>query len=149
MKVEIDINKKYKGTNVVIQSPELNQDVTDIVTKLENRKTATISGNLNEKIYILNPENIYLFYSMRGKVLADTKESSFEIKQKLYEVEENLVGSSFIRISKSAIVNIYKIKNIEISFNGSLVVKFDNGHDEVISRRFVGKVKEFIGLGGK
>jgi len=149
MKVEVDINKKYKTINVVIQSPEHNREVTDIVTKLEHQKNHTISGKCNDKIYILNPEDIYLFYSMRGKVLVDTKESSFEIKQKLYEVEENLMGKSFVRISKSAIVNIYKIKNIEISFNGSLVVKFDNGHDEIISRRHATKVKEFIGLGGK
>jgi DNA-binding LytR/AlgR family response regulator len=149
MKIEMDIDKKYKALNIVIQSPELNQEVTDIITKLETPTSFPISGKCKDKIYVLHPEDIYLFYSLRGKVFADSKSSSYEIKQKLYEVEESLTGKSFIRISKSAIVNIYKIKNIELSFSGSLIVKFDNGHDEIISRRFAGKVKEFIGLGGK
>lgn len=149
MKFDIDINNDYKEIVIVIKAPEMNQEVTDLITKLQSKKTNTISGIMNEKIFVLQPDEIMLFYTEAKKVYADTINGSYEIKQKLYEIEADLEGTSFIRISKSAIVNIKLIKNIEIVFNGSLVVKFANGHEEIISRRFINKVKEFIGLGGK
>jgi len=149
MKFDIDINNDYKEIVIVIKAPEMNQEVTDLITKLQSKKTNTISGIMNEKIFVLQPDEIMLFYTEAKKVYADTINGSYEVKQKLYEIEADLEGTSFIRISKSAIVNIKLIKNIEIVFNGSLVVKFANGHEEIISRRFINKVKEFIGLGGK
>ncbi len=164
MKYEVDINGEYKEVTVLIKAPKMNEEVTGLMARLEddNResdrhggdeestriKHKSISGRIDQKIYVLNPEDIYLFYTIKGKVYADTKSQTYDIRQKLYEVEDLLTGRSFIRISKSAIVNIHRIKNIEVTFNGSLVVKFSNGHEEIISRRFVSKVKEFIGLGG-
>lgn len=150
MKVDIDIKKEYKEISIVIKAPQMNNDVTEIIDKLnqEKKKRLPISGKMDDKIYVLNPNEIVLFYSLQGKVYAQTKDKELEIKQTLYSLEENLKGTSFVRISKSAIVNVNKIKNIEVSFNGSLVVKFTNGHDEIISRRFVAKFKRFINIGG-
>lgn len=151
MKFDIDINPSYEDISVVIKSPDMNAEVTGIMTKLQTDtvQQETISGRIDQKIFVLDPKDILLFYSENGKVMADTMEASYEIKQKLYAVEESLKQSTFIRISKSAIVNVKRIKNIEMFFNGSLVVKFHNGHEEIISRRYVAKVKEFIGMGGK
>jgi len=149
MKFDIDINNDYKEIVIVIKAPQMNEEVTNLMAKLQTPKTNTISGLKDEKIFVLSKEEILLFYTEDKKVYADTMDSSYEIKQKLYEIEAELEGTSFIRISKAAIVNIKMIKNIEVIFNGSLVVKFANSHEEIISRRFVNKVKEFIGLGGK
>ena len=76
--------------------------------------------------------------------MADTKDGNFEIKFKLYEIEERLSNLHFIRISKFAIVNIEQINNIELSFGGSLIINLVNGRKETISRRYTKKVKDFI-----
>lgn len=149
MNIEMDINHKYEETTIVVRAPELNGEITDIIERLKSSKTKNIIGKNNEKMYILNPRDILLFYSKDQKVIADTINGEYEIKQKLYELEEELNGMYFVRISKFAIVNINKIKDIELFFNGSLVVNLINGKQEVISRRYVSKVKEFIGMGGK
>ncbi len=149
MKLEVDVNKKYKEIHIIIQTPELNQEVKQIMNQLEQEKIITFSGKSDNKIYVLNHKEINMFYSQNGKIYGDTDHVKFEVKHKLYEIESLLHDASFIRISKSAIVNIYRIMNIEISFNGSLVVKFKNGHSETISRRHVTGFKKFIGLGGK
>ncbi len=95
MKFDIDINKKYEEITIVIKSPEMNQEVTEIMTKLQIPKQLTISGKVDQKIFVLDPKEIYLFYGQGGKVLADTKDKSYEIKQKLYEIEEGLIGNYF------------------------------------------------------
>ena len=33
-------------------------------------------------------------------------------------------GNKFVRISNSAIINIYKIENLEASINGMITIKF-------------------------
>ncbi|MEG1002684.1 LytTR family DNA-binding domain-containing protein [Clostridium sp.] len=149
MKIDIDINEEYEETIVLIKSPKLNEEVSTLVGKLQSTSCKKIVGKINQKMRILNRDEILVFYSENHKILADTSEVTYEIKQKLYEIEENLKGTSFIRISKFAIANIEKVKEIEVSFNGSLVVNFINGRQEIISRRYVSKVKEYLGIGGK
>lgn len=149
MKIHMDINKDYDELTVIIKAKEITKEVTNLMEKLENNKDKTIVGKNNQKMYILNPQDITLFYTSNQKVYADSKDGTFEVKEKLYELEESLKGYSFVRISKFAIANINEIKNIEMFFNGTLVVNFNNGKQETISRRYVSKVKNFIGLGGK
>ena len=71
---------------------------------------------------------------------------SLQIKSKLYELEEQLEGTNFIRISNSVIANVDKIKHLEMSFNGTLCIRFMNGDVEYSSRRYVKKIKEYLGL---
>ena len=56
------------------------------------------------------------------------------------------MGTNFLRISNSVIANIDKIKNFEITLNGTLCIKFTNGDVEYSSRRYVGKIKKYLGL---
>ena len=148
MKINIDVNESYKDLEVVVKTPKITNEVTSILEILKLQQQKNIIGNKNEKIYILNPKDILIFYTSSQKVLADTLENSFEIKMKLYEIEELLKDTSFVRISKFSIVNVTKIKNIELSFNGYLIVNLINGKQESISRRYTQKVKDFIKIGG-
>ncbi|MGL4760231.1 MAG: LytTR family DNA-binding domain-containing protein [Sarcina sp.] len=151
MKIDLDINDNYEEVTVVIKARSIDEVVIDIMEKLksENKKEKSIVAKKNQKVYILNPKDIIMFYSEEQKVLADTSEGNFEVKMKLYEIEELLAKTSFVRVSKFTIVNVKKIKNIELFFNGSLIINLSNGKKETISRRYVKQVKEFIGMEGK
>ncbi|MGL5068761.1 MAG: LytTR family DNA-binding domain-containing protein [Sarcina sp.] len=151
MKIDLDINDNYEEITVVIKARSIDEVVIDIMEKLksENKKEKSIVAKKNQKVYILNPKDIIMFYSEEQKVLADTSEGNFEVKMKLYEIEELLARTSFVRVSKFTIVNVKKIKNIELFFNGSLIINLSNGKKETISRRYVKQVKEFIGMEGK
>lgn len=149
MKIDIDLNPEYKDITVTIKAPEMKTEVTELMNRLQSPKSKSIIGKIDQKLFILNPHDIVIFYSNEQKVLAETMDKAYEVKQKLYELEEELGGESFVRISKYAIVNIDKIKDIEMFFNGSLVVNLVNNKQEYISRRYVSKVKQYIGMGGK
>lgn len=94
----------------------------------------------------MKPEDVYLFYAGQGKVMAVLHEKEYQMKDKLYRLEESLAHDGFVRISKSAIVNLNHIANIEATFDGSLVVTMKNKTQEIISRRCVKKVKDALGL---
>ena len=61
-------------------------------------------------------------------------------------MEEILDGNKFVRISNSAIINVYKIENLEASINGMITINFKNGEKEYISRRYLKKVKKILDI---
>lgn len=149
MKIDIEIDETSKETRVVIYTNEITEEVQEILNNLKRAQQKHIVGIKEERIYILNPDDIFYFYSESGKVFAQMYKENYEVKDKLYKLEEFFKGTSFIRISKSAIANVEKIKNLELFFNGSMCINFTNGKQEYISRRYVSKIKEYLNMGGK
>lgn len=149
MKIDIQIDDNSKETRVVIYTSEITEEVQAILNNLKRVQQKYILGMKDERIYILNPDEISFFYSEKGKVFAQTYNLVYEIKEKLYKLEENLKGTSFVRISKSAIANVDKIKNLEILFNGNVCINFFDGKQEYISRRYMKKIREYLNIGGK
>ncbi|WP_251859791.1 LytTR family DNA-binding domain-containing protein [Clostridium sp. Marseille-Q2269] len=149
MKIDIEIDEGIKETRVVIYTSEITEEVQGVLNNLKRTQQKHIVATKQERIYILNPDDIYYFYSESGKVFVQVHNENYEIKDKLYKLEEFFKGTSFIRISKSAIANVDKVKNLEIFFNGSMSINFINGKQEYISRRYVSKIKEYLNMGGK
>ncbi|WP_338031203.1 LytTR family DNA-binding domain-containing protein [Clostridium paridis] len=146
LKVEVKIEEDIKECKVVIFTNEITEEVQEVINKLKNNQNKVFNGTMNQKIYLLNPKEIYYFYAENQKVLAKTEKAILQIKLKLYEIEEQVSGTNFIRISNSVIANVDKIKNLEMSLNGTMCIKFLNGDIEYSSRRYVSKIKSYLGL---
>ncbi|WP_315110253.1 LytTR family DNA-binding domain-containing protein [Clostridium intestinale] len=146
LKLEIKIEPNLKESKIVIFTSEVTEEIKEIINKINKTQGKVFKGIKDEKIYLVNPNEIYYFYAENQKVLAKIDKHSLQIKSKLYELEEQLEGTNFIRISNSVIANIDKIKNLEMSFNGTLCIRFINGDVEYSSRRYVKKIKEYLGL---
>lgn len=146
LKLEIKIEPDLKESKIVIFTSEVTEEIKEIINKINKTQGKVFKGIKDEKIYLVNPNEIYYFYAENQKVLAKIDKHSLQIKSKLYELEEQLEGTNFIRISNSVIANIDKIKNLEMSFNGTLCIRFMNGDVEYSSRRYLKKIKEYLGL---
>lgn len=57
-----------------------------------------------------------------------------------------MLGSNFMRISKSIIVNLRKIESVEASFNGMILLRMKNGSKEYVSRTYLPKIKQYLGI---
>jgi DNA-binding LytR/AlgR family response regulator len=146
LQVEIKLDVNCEIPKVVIYTREITNEITELANRLSSPTTRIITGVRDEKIYLLKPEEIYRFYSENQKIYADGEKGTFLIKHRLYELEEMLENSSFIRVSNSAIVNFDRISNLDMSLSGTMSLKFKNGANEFVSRRFVGKIKKYLGL---
>ncbi|CEK37114.1 LytTR family DNA-binding domain-containing protein [Paraclostridium sordellii] len=148
MKIDIDIDKKYKEIQVILKSPDMDEETLEILEKLKTRKTKYILGKKEKKIYILDINEVYIFYSENQKVFVETNECKYEVEERLYEIEENLKSTSFVRVSKFAVVNMKKVRNIDMHFNGNLTMNLINNKKENISRRYISKIKDYLNNGG-
>ena len=94
----------------------------------------------------MDPEVIVKIYAEASKVFAQTEKGSYQIRLRLYEAEEKLNNSKFVRISNSEIVNLKKVKSLDLSFVGTICMELSNGEVSYVSRRYVSKIKRVLGL---
>lgn len=113
----------------------------------EKTNSGTVIGRKGESYFPLRIEDIYYCEADGNTVYFQTKLNRYEIAKKLYEVEETLAGSGFVRINKSCIVNILMVAEIFQWFRGKLLLKLTDSQTELeVSRFYVKHFKEFLGL---
>lgn len=80
-----------------------------------------------------------------GKVFALTEKGKWQVRQRIYQLEESL-PSDFVKINQSTLANLRQIERFDTSVAGTLKVKFRNGSVDYVSRRNLRTVKERLGL---
>ena len=115
MKLNINIDAGAKEPEITITTSHMTEDVNrvvDFVSRLDDAPTI-ISGIREDKVELLEPEVIVKIYAEDSKVFAQTEKCSYQIRLRLYEAEERLDNSKFVRISNSEIVNLNTLLILE------------------------------------
>ena len=120
-------------------------DLTAAIEELCREDSFELYGYKDKEAYNLKLQEIQCFVVEDNRIFALTDDSKWQIKYRLYQLEEKL-PDGFIKINQSCIANIKFIKRFDASFSGVLNVKFKNGHIDYVSRRNVKNVKERLGL---
>ncbi|HKM34588.1 MAG TPA: LytTR family DNA-binding domain-containing protein [Lachnospiraceae bacterium] len=94
----------------------------------------------------IDPKDIFYFETVENKVFLYLEKEVYETKLKLYELEKRFEGTDFIRVSKSVILNLAKVKSLRPAFSGRYEACMKNGEIVVISRQYVPALKEKLGL---
>lgn len=148
MKVECKISADYKEPHAVLYINKMSETVTEIISMLEkeNLNSLTLPATKERKTYFIRPEEISLVRTEGREIVCyDHVKNRYILDKPLYELEDTL-DINFVRISKSAIVNINQINHVEASFNGTMEVVMKNGVIDYISRSFRKRFKERLGL---
>lgn len=147
MKTEIVIDENAIEPRVVIHTREITAEVNEIVRRCaENQQPAYLIGYREERLEILSPDQILRIYADQQKVFAQTGSGTYTLRLRLYEVEEKLPAVRFVRISNSEIVNFEKVKNLDMSITGTICLYFQSGEKSFVSRRYMGKIKSYLGI---
>ena len=142
MKVEVIIDKNIEETKVIIHTKELTTEINELIETLESNEPLKIIGTIDDRKFLLNKQEIESFYSEENKTYARIRENKYKISYKLYELEQLLTGTTFVRISNSEIVNFdnvdsfsYKDSTIYIYFKSVFIVIFSQTYYITISKK--------------
>ena len=91
-------------------------------------------------------DEIFYIESVDEKCYIYTKSDVYECKYKLYTLEEMLIDTSFIRISKNCILNIARLKSVRPFINGKFEATMQNGEKIIINRHYVSAFKKKFGV---
>lgn len=146
MQIEIKIDSSFTEPKIIVMTSSMTEDAQNIIRKLSEDSPKIISGSRDEKLEILDQTDLIHIYANSGKVFAVTDKGEYIIRLRLYELEERLKDSQFVRISNSEIINLNKVKSFDLSFTGTICVKLSNDAVTYVSRRYVSKVKKILGV---
>lgn len=146
MQIEIKTDESCREPKVVILTEKMTEEVQDIIRRLSEDSAAILVGFREEKAWILDQTSIIRLYAAAGKVYAITQDGEYSLRLRLYELEERLDRSCFVRISNSEIINLRRVKEFDLSFTGTIRVTMENQTATYVSRRYVAKIKRVLGL---
>ena len=108
MKLEIKIDTAIVEPETVITTSAMTDEVNRVVNYISNLENTSfmITGQKDGKIELLDQENIIRLYAENGKMFAKLDQATYQIRLRLYELEERLDNEKFVRISNSEIVNL-------------------------------------------
>jgi DNA-binding LytR/AlgR family response regulator len=143
MKVRIDNIKNKEDELILIRCCKVNEEILEIVSFIKS-KSELLTGYQEDQIFQVSLRDIYYFEGVDNKVYAYLKNHIYEIKNKLYELEEMYSKRQFFRCSKSTFVNLLKIESVKPALNGRFTANLFNGEQIIISRQYVPELKKIL-----
>lgn len=146
MQIEIKIDSSCTEPKIIIMTDSMTEDIQTILKRLSESSPQMIVGIRDGRLEVLEEADIIRVYASAGKVFAVTENGEYTVRLRLYELEERLDKSMFVRISNSEIINLKKVRHFDLRLTGTICVKMSNGTVTYVSRRHVTGIKRLLGL---
>lgn len=145
MKITIETPKPGEEDEIIVRCASLDDQLLGLIYSLKTDQDK-LTGYADDRIVKLQLKDIFYFDTVDNKVFAYTGKGVYEVHKKLYELEAEYANTDFMRISKSAIVNIAKIAYVRPILNGRFEAKLRNDEKLIISRQYVIELKKKLGI---
>ena len=146
LKIKISQNENILETEVNIQYPsKCDQETYDLLRYLEKDRKI-IFGLRNDRKYRISLYDVYYIEYVDEKTFLYLESDVYLSHNKLYEWEELLKDTSFVRISKTTIVNIDYLKFVRHLLGGKMEITFINDESLVVNRHYLKSFKNKFGL---
>ena len=156
MKVQLFVSKDLEEPYAEIYTDVLTDNIQKAMVLLENENEEEDKEGINDNnsilavkkgqdIVLLDFEDIFLIRVEDKQTKVFTENNDYLIKKPLYQIEENL-DSNFVRVSKTTIVNLRKIKRVAPSLRGMMFIELKNGLKDNISRKYLSDFKNALDL---
>ncbi len=128
--------RRLKG--FLSSSPNLNSDA--------NRPIDRIVVKESGRVFFVNPNDVDFFEASGNYVALNVSGKVHLVYDTLSRMEERLDSTKFLRIHRSTIVNLDRIKELQPHFNGEYVVILDSGTRLKLSRSYKVEARSRLGL---
>ena len=138
MKIKIEIEDNLIEDEVIIRCSELDSNIQKIQAIISDiaAQEEQIAFTKEGKEYYFSLNDVLFFETNSRGIDSHTENDVFQVKYKLYELEE-MLPSNFVRVSKSTILNVNKIYSIDKNIVSTSTVQFYKTHKQVhVSRHY-------------
>lgn len=145
MKLIIEQESNCEEIEIIIRCSSINSELQKIIDAIKIC-SFTITAYKDGYLQKINHEDVCYIESVDEKTFIYCENDVYDCKMKLFELEDTLTNSSFVRISKSCILNIDFIEKVRPMLNGKYEVLLLNGEKLIINRHYVPDFKKRFGL---
>ncbi len=149
MKLNLNEDKNIKEEHVDIYYANMRPAIRQIIDTVNSERPALAGRPADEDLddgeeMLLDPKQIYYLDHVERKLFAYTRDGVYRIMDTLASCEEMLWNYGFVRVSKSNLINIYKIKQLKPDLNMKVYASVDNGERICINRSYKKSFKEYL-----
>ncbi len=147
MKVEIQIDPGLDEPVVILRVPSPTEEAEALAARLRGEAAPQPFTVYTEREAVrVSRSTVLRFYAEDKGVLCQTGKGTFTVRARLYELEEELAGTKFVRVSNSEIVNLDRVTGLDLTLAGTIRMTLEGGTVCWVSRRYVKKIKQTLGL---
>ena len=138
---EIDDPEKE---GVILEYVNFTKEFAEIKEYVENKGESIMGYSTQKECMQVRIEDVLYFEAVDGRVFAYTADDFYEIKCRLYQVEEKMTRKCMQRASKTTIVNSDHIISVRTALNGRLYVKMENDEEILVTRKYAKEISEYL-----
>ena len=125
---------------ITAHAPSALTDAIEALIK-EQHKPTVITLYREGELRTVAFEDIECLTVTDGKTIAILADGeTWQVRHRLYELEQ-IVPTYFIRINKSALANIHRLKKFSSTYAGAVNAQFQSGYTDYVSRRCFANIK--------
>ena len=149
MKLNLYEDENIQDEHVDVYYSNMRPVIKQIIDTV-NSERPSLSGRPADKDLddgeeiILDPKEIYYLDHIDRKLFAYTSDGVYRLMNTLSACEEMLWNFGVVRVSKSNLINIYKIKQLKPDINMKVYASFDNGERICINRSYKKSFNEYL-----
>ena len=145
MKVEVQIDPALDEPVIVLRAPMPTEEVEQLARLLRAQDAPRPFTVYAEREAVRVSRSMVLrFYAEDKGVLCQTGKGTFTVRARLYELEEELAGTRFVRVSNSEIVNLDRVTALDLTLAGTIKMTLEGGTVCWVSRRYVRKIRQAL-----
>ena len=140
MKLTIHQDLAVSETEIIINCAHVDGRLRHLIV-LIRQHGFSLTGYQEGKEYQIPLEQIYFMDSADGKTFLYLEKEVYFCRDTLTALEEKLLHTSFIRISKNCIINTDYLKSVRTLYNHRLEVFLVNGETQIVTRNYIELLK--------
>ena len=144
MKVRERLVDDYSKEGVLLEYVEFTKEFQEVKDYVLHKGEKITAYTENREAVRIRIEDILYFEAVGELVFAYLESRVYEVKLRLYQVEEKLDMPNILRASKSVLLNLDHIVSVRPALNGRLYAKMENGEDVLISRKYAKQIAKHI-----
>ena len=149
MRLNLFEDKQIKEEHVDVYYANVRPMIRQLIDGVNSERPSLIGRPADEDLddgegVVLDPKEIYYLDYVERKLFAYTAEGVYRIMKTLAECEELLWNYGFVRVSKSDVINVFKIRQLKPDFNMKVYAYFDNGERICVNRSYKKEFDEYL-----
>ena len=132
-----------KPLTVIIEYPEWNRSVDNLVRKIGRMDTSLIAKNDDGSVKI-SVLDIYYIENVERKLFIYTKDEVFRFEGSMADLENDAYDLGLVRITRTCIMNIEHLKEVRQIRNSHLEAVMDNDERLIVSRKYLPEIKKMF-----
>ena len=146
VKLFLHEDKELRETEVEIRYRTRDDEVDALISAVNSSADVLVGIRDNGDSARLFVAKILYFEAVDRYVFAYDNTGVYRVRKTLYDIEDELKNKSFVRISRSAVVNINAVRTITPEDSRRVRLCLKNGEYLIVARNYVRDFKAAIGM---